>query len=45
MRLDIIEVMNAFATERKIKKSNQIRDIYYTHTNAKGCIVLGTEEE
>ena len=45
MRLDIIEVMSAFATEREIKKSNQIRDISYTHTNTKGCIVLGTEEE
>jgi hypothetical protein len=45
MRLDIIQVMNAFSTEVRIKKSNQIRDLDYTYTNAKGCIVLGTEEE
>ena len=40
MRLEIRDVKNTFATERKIKKIAQSiyrRDI---HANTKGCIVL-----
>ena len=40
MRLEIREVKNTFATERKIKKIAQSRYRRDIHANTKGCIVL-----
>ena len=40
MRLEIREVQNTFATERKIKKIAQSRYRRDIHVNTKGCIVL-----
>jgi hypothetical protein len=43
MHLEIRE-LNTLATERNIKRPIKV-DIEETHTNPKGCIALGIDEE